>query len=287
MAVNRRTLRSVKAVGGFEMIRRFAVTATLAAALVAAGSAQTRDRRSTGDRDCYDGWSDRQASFCEVREATIGVANPIDVDASPNGGIVVRGWDRGDVLVRSKVRAHALTDAEARRLVSGVRIDTLGGRVRAEGPASTDRDENWSVSFELLAPRAAMLTLNTKNGGITIENFGGTAKFRAVNGGVTLNNVNGDVRGETVNGGLSIDLHGDHWDGTGLDVETHNGGVKLTVPSNYSAELETGTVNGGLNIDFPITVSGRISRRLTTTLGAGGPRIRAITTNGGVTVRRR
>jgi len=269
------------------MIRRFAVTAILAAALVAAGSAQTRDRRSTGDRDCYDGWGDRRASFCEVREATIGGANPLDVDASPNGGIVVRGSDRGDVLVRSKISAHADTDADARRLVSGVRIDTLGGRVRAEGPSSTARDENWSVSFELLVPRAAMLTLTTKNGGISIEDFGGTAKFHAVNGGVRLNNVNGDVRGETANGGLTIDLQGDHWDGSGLDVETHNGGVKLTVPSNYSAELETGTVNGGLSIDFPVTVSGFISRRLTTTLGAGGPRIRAITTNGGVTIRHR
>jgi hypothetical protein len=269
------------------MFRRLAITTTLAAAVVAAGSAQTRDRRPTGDRDCNDGWGDRRASFCEVREDSIGGANPIDVDASPNGGIVVRGWDRGDVLVRSKVRARADTDADARRLASGVRIDTLGGRVRADGPASTSGDENWSVSFELSVPRAAMLTLNTKNGGITIENFDGTAKFHAVNGGVTINNVNGDVRGETLNGGLTIDLQGDHWDGAGLDVETHNGGVKLTVPSNYSAELETGTVNGGLRIDFPVTVSGRLSRQLTTTLGAGGRRIRAMTTNGGVTVRRR
>ena len=70
-------------------------------------------------------------------------------------------------------------------------------------------------------------------------------------------------------------------------METHNGGVKLTVPSNYSAELETGTVNGGLQIDFPITVTGFLSRRLTTTLGAGGTKIRAITTNGGVSIRRR
>ena len=211
------------------MVRHFALTATLAAALVAAGSAQTRDRRTAGDRDCDDSWNNRRASFCEVRENTIGGANPIDVDASPNGGIVVRGWDRGDVLVRSKVRAYADTDADARRLVSGVRIDTLGGRVRADGPASTG-DEHWSVSFELSVPRTAMLTLNTKNGGIAIEDFAGTAKFHAVNGGVTLNNVNGDVRGETTNGGLSIDLRGDHGDGAGLDVETHNGGVKLTVP---------------------------------------------------------
>ena len=53
--------------------------------------------------------------------------------------------------------------------------------------------------------------------------------------------------------------------------------VKLTVPSNYSAELETGTLHGGFQIDFPITVSGRLSRHLTTMLGAGGPKIRAMT----------
>ena len=54
-------------------------------------------------------------------------------------------------------------------------------------------------------------------------------------------------------------------------------------------EFETRTVNGGLRIDFPITVQGELTGRrgLSTTLGAGGPLIRARTTNGGVTVRRR
>jgi hypothetical protein len=61
----------------------------------------------------------------------------------------------------------------------------------------------------------------------------------------------------------------------------------MTVPDNYSAVLDTGTVNGRLSIDFPVTVQGTLTRRLTTTLGAGGARIRAVTTNGGVTIRRR
>jgi hypothetical protein len=34
-------------------------------------------------------------------------------------------------------------------------------------------------------------------------------------------------------------------------------------------------------------VQGRISRHITTTLGAGGAKLRAITTNGGVSIRRR
>jgi hypothetical protein len=271
------------------MLRKLCITAAVAASLAGALAAQSRDRavgRST-DAWCDGGWNDRRASHCEIREETISGANPLDIDASPNGGIQIRGRDRGDVLVRSKIVGHALTGDEARRLVSGVRIDTSGGRVRAEGP-TTDRDENWSVSYELEVPRTAILTLNTRNGGITIEEFRGTAKFRASNGGVTLRNVGGDLRGETTNGGLTIDLQGDHWEGAGLDVETHNGGVRLTLPANYSAELETGTVNGGLNIDFPVTVQGRISRRhITTTLGAGGPKLRAMTTNGGVTIRKR
>ena len=102
-----------------------------------------------------------------------------------------------------------------------------------------------------------------------------------------LSNVGGDIRGETTNGGLTLNLSGDRWDGAGLDVETRNGGITMSVPENYSAALETATTNGRISVDFPITVTGRINRELTTTLGAGGARIRAVTTNGGVRIQRK
>ena len=231
-------------------------------------------------------YNDGRAAHCELREDTIGGANPIDVDAGHNGGIKVRGWDRGDVVVRSRIQASANTEAEARRLVTAVRIDTAGGRVRADGPDTT-RDENWSVSFELNVPRAAMLTLNTNNGGIAIEAFRGTATFHAKNGGLTLTDVGGDLRGQTTNGGVTVDVTGDHWDGAGLDVETRNGGIRMTLPKGFSAQLETGTTHGGISVDFPITVQGQLRSHLETTLGSGGPKLRAITTNGGVSIRQR
>ena len=214
--------------------------------------------------------------------------NPIEIDAGQNGGIKLRGWDRADVLVRARIEAYAESDAEARALASGVRIETTGTSVRAEGPSMRDRDnQHWSVSFDIQVPRTAMVTLRTVNGGISIDDFHGTAKFRASNGGVSLTNVGGDISGQTTNGGVTVNLEGDRWDGAGLDVETHNGGVRMTVPDNYSAVLDTGTVNGRINVDFPITVQGRLSDRFTTTLGSGGARVRVITTNGGVTIRRR
>ena len=178
------------------MLRTVIATTTLAAALTAAAFAQSRTQGfgRAGSAWCNDGGNGDRASFCEVREETISGVNPLDVDAGRNGGIRVRGWDRGDVLVRARIVGYADTDAEARRVVSGVRLVTAGGSVRAEGPDG-GRDAHWSVSFEIQVPRTALLTLNTNNGGISIEDFQGTAKFRAHNGGVSLNNVSGDIRG--------------------------------------------------------------------------------------------
>ncbi len=260
--------------------------AAMLAVFVIPSFAQPRNQRSgRPDLGCEGAYSDRPA-HCEIREDTISGLNPLDVDASPNGGIRIRGWERSDILVRTRIIAYGGSEADARRIASGVRVETAGGRVRADGPPSS-RGESWSASFDIQVPRTAVLTLTAHNGGISIDDFRGTAKFRALNGGVTLSNVGGDIRGETTNGGVNVDVTGDRWDGTGLDVQTQNGGIRLTLPTNYSAELETGTTNGGLRIDFPVTVTGNLRRHLTTTLGAGGARIRAITTNGGVTIRRR
>jgi hypothetical protein len=276
------------------MLRTVCVTVAAIAVLVAAGSAQSqrdstrdaiRDRSRTDALSCTGSYSDsNRARHCEMREDTVSGVNPIDVDAGPNGGIRVRGWDRADVLIRTRVDAYADTDADARRIAAAVRVDTGGGRVRADGP-DTRRDENWSVSFELNVPRAAILTLNTNNGGISISDFRGTAKFHARNGGLSLYNVGGDLRGETTNGGVNVDVDGDHWEGAGLDVETRNGGNRLNLPKGFSAQLEAGTTHGGITVDFPVTVQGRIRSHLETTLGAGGPKLRAVTTNGGVTIR--
>jgi putative adhesin len=270
------------------MLRAVLLTTTVAAALGAAAFAQSRDRqygRSSADW-CGDGGDRDRAYHCEVREDTIGGANPVDVDASPNGGIRVHGWDRGDVHFRARVSANADSDAEARRIVSGVRIDTAGGTVRVVGPDTAgDRGSGWSVSFDVDVPRNAMLTLNTKNGGISIEAFSGAAKFHTVNGGISIRDVGGDIRGETTNGGINVDLNGDRWDGQGLDVETRNGAIRMTMPLYYSAALETGTTHGRISTNLPITVQGDLGRQLNTTLGSGGARLRAVTTNGGVSIR--
>ena len=104
-----------------------------------------------------------------------------------------------------------------------------------------------------------------------------------------LYDVSGDIRGRATNGGIDVELSGDSWKGPGLDVQTTNGGIRLLVPSNFSAELDARATNGGITVDFPITVSGVLNsrRELRATIGSGGPPLRARTTNGGVRISRR
>jgi hypothetical protein len=265
------------------MLRAVCLLVALVVAAVA-GSAQSR---SQGDSGCRDRWfSDRdRAVHCETREETFSGSGLLDVEASRNGGIRVRGWNRNDVRLVSHITAYGSTEARARALADDVRIET-GARIRATGPAGS-RDEHWHVSFEIDVPRDGRLSLNTYNGGIAIEDFRGSASFTARNGGVTLTDVNGDIRGETTNGGLNIRLSGDRWEGSGLEVETRNGGIKMSVPGRYSAELETSTINGRVHIDFPVTLQGTIGRNVRARLGSGGARVRAITRNGAVTISRR
>ena len=138
-----------------------------------------------------------------------------------------------------------------------------------------------------MAPARHGLTLRTKNGGITVRGVDAEIDMETINGGITLSDVNGEVRGRTDNGGVQIDLSGNGWIGQGLDVQTHNGGVRLSVPDGYSARLEAGTTNGGVRCDFPVAVQGTVDRNLSADLGHGGGPIKLRTVNGGVSIARK
>ncbi|GMV05604.1 MAG: hypothetical protein AMXMBFR53_18810 [Gemmatimonadota bacterium] len=257
------------------------------AAVLVATPAQGQVRWERGG----EGWCDRdwggddRDRFCETLTARMRSAGSLAVDAGRNGGVEVVAWGGDEVEVVAKVWANARDEARARELAGQVRVAWEGGRLEADGP-ETGRRESWGVSYEIRVPARTDLDIETVNGGIDVDGVSGDIRFDAVNGGVHLTAVSGDVRGSTRNGGLHIELDGDTWTGAGLDARTTNGGVTLRIPRGYSAELETGTVNGGFDIDFPVTVQGRIGRTLRTTLGDGGPTIRATTTNGGVRISR-
>jgi len=270
----------------------------LALALIAGASvlhAQS-DRENTDAAwlaQCRDGGSrhgdDDRGRACEVRKVPVRLSGrTISIDGERNGGIHVVGWNGDSVSVTARIQAQARSEGAAQAILPRIKINADGHSVRADGPSMDgDDDESWAVSYVVFVPRRFDLDLEAHNGGVSVQSVTGRMELGTTNGSVSLDDVGGDVRAHTQNGSLNVQLTGTKWDGTGLDAETHNGSVRLSVPESYSARLETGTVNGRINTEIPITVSGNISRRMSFSLGSGGAPVRATTTNGSVNITRR
>ena len=72
-----------------------------------------------------------------------------------------------------------------------------------------------------------------------------------------------------------------------VSASTGNGRIELTVPAGFNAQVDASTGNGGILTDFPIQVTGRISKtRMRGTIGEGGRRLRLVTGNGEIEIRR-
>lgn len=259
-------------------------TAAALAALLAALPAAAQRTDAEWLENCRKNGGDRPR-HCEVRTETLRPTGSITVDGGENGGATVRGWDGDEVRVSARIQAQAATEAEARELARQVTVRTAGGTIRAEGPARR-RGASWAVIYDIQVPRRYDVAVTTQNGPLGVEGVTGRMTLRAQNGPVSLRRVGGAVNARVRNGPLSVVLDGARWSGEGLDAEATNGPVTLTIPRDYSADLEVGTVNGPVNMELPLAGGYRSGRRVQATLGSGGAPVRVVTTNGPYTLRR-
>lgn len=260
------------------------------AVLIPPGKALAQRTDSDFLSDCRNDDGDRRGRTevaCEV--TSTGVRNPsqnITMEGIRNGGVEVTGWDRDSMAIRTRIRVTARSQSEARSIAGQIRTTIRGGEVIVDGPRQMD-DAQWTASLIAMVPRRSNLRLETRNGPVTVRDVRGDIDALTSNGPLGLYDLAGSVRARTTNGPLTISLTGNKWDGTGLEARTTNGPLSINVPEGYNAHLEAGTTNGPISLGFPITVVGRITRDISTDLGSGGVTIRATTTNGPLTIRRR
>lgn len=266
------------------MFRRF--LAIPVAALIVCGSfAQTQSTDQDWCRDTDRNYGRDLESFCEVRELKGSGASQLDISTA-NGSITVTGSSRRDVAVHARVVAMAESESDARALAREVSVTLENGRVRATGPDGTRR-RSWWISYRAEVPGALDLSLDSSNGSVGITGVRGRINAESTNGSLRLADLGGHVNARTSNGSVHVTLSGKQWDGEGLTVATSNGSARVEMPDGYNARLIAGTNNGSLNIDVPVTVQGRISKRVDTTLGSGGAPIEVRTSNGSVRIGRR
>ena len=157
---------------------------------------------------------------------------------------------------------------------------------RPGGGRHNVQDNDVTVDFTVHVPAGVALDAHTVNGDIDVADLESNVDAGTVNGSIDIS-TSGWARASTVNGSITAVMGSADWPG-GAEFETVNGAIRLTLPSDVSANLTANTVNGDIETDFPVTVQGRWGpRRISGTLGGGGRELRLKTVNGGITLRRR
>jgi hypothetical protein len=213
-----------------------------------------------------------------------------------NGSITVEAWDRNEVrleAVKTADTKESLAEVQIRidARPDSIRIETdYGSWRRNDGSALKNKNHGrLEVQYRLQVPRGAVLDgIETVNGSVTISNMTNSTRASAVNGSVKATNLRGTARISTVNGTTEVDFDTLASSGQIL-LETVNGKVLLTIPSDANATLRADTVNGQISNDFglPVRKGEYVGRDLYGRLGNGALNIKLNSVNGELAIRRK
>ncbi len=161
-----------------------------------------------------------------------------------------------------------------------------GGECTSDGSMHQHGDIHAHVDFTVKVPRNLRFSASNVNGNVTAQHLGRAAKLTTVNGNIDASSSSW-IAASTVNGNVKISMGSADWDGK-VKIDTVNGSVTLTMPTDFSADVHFRAVNGNLSTDFPLTVEssglGFGPKNVRGKIGNGGRELDVSTVNGSLTI---
>jgi DUF4097 and DUF4098 domain-containing protein YvlB len=236
--------------------------------------------------------SDHRGAFTEEFHQTYPLTpdGRVELD-NINGDVHISTWDRNEVKV------DAVKYADEKERLDEAKIEIDSGKdylsIRTRYP---DHDQNWnwgshhnpaSVDYTLTVPSSVRLDeIKLINGELDVNGVSGEVRASCINGRLEAQDLGGRAHLSTINGRL--DAHFNQLAGNTVELDSVNGSVELTIPSDSQAELEASTVSGGIENDFGLHVNHHrfVGHDLRGELGNGGAHIRLSNVNGRIEIRR-
>jgi Putative adhesin len=205
-----------------------------------------------------------------------------------NGAVHVSSWDR------SEVKVDAVKYADTKERLDEMKIEIDSGKdylsVRTKYP-NHDHSWNWGshnnpggVEYTLTVPRTVRLDeIKLINGSLDVNGVSGEVRASCINGRLEAHDLAGRAQLSTVNGRLEANFQ--KLAGQTVELNSVNGEIGLTIPSDSNAEVEASTVSGGIHNDFGLRVSHHfVGHNLRGELGNGSVHIRLSDVNGRIDI---
>jgi hypothetical protein len=230
-----------------------------------------------------DEWS-RSYTLAQARQIEIvSDAGPIDVTGTDGAAIEVR-IDREAQAENEHAARDALNAVEIIETVSDLRV-MVETRTPDRGRGRRMRRPQVTVRHRIQLPRGMTASFRSQGAPVTVEHVHATLSLTANNGSVRGSGVSGAVNAAVVNGSLTLELAAVT---DPIELSAVNGSIRLVVPRQAGATLTASALNGKVSVSEALAFSpesGTPSEARTAgRLNAGGPTIRAQSTNGGVRI---
>lgn len=211
-----------------------------------------------------------------------------------NGNIFIEKSDDDNVYIVAEMISKRGT-SEFKKVEVIIEIDD---RILVK-TRQLERNPKVSVNYNIKIPSTVKVKeVDSVNGGIKITGVSGNLHADTVNGGIKLIGINGTVTADTVNGGITVEdceSIGDLDTTNGsitvyvktinrdVDLDTTNGSITVHLSTKVDAEIDFSAVNGSVKVQTDDVKIHSISKRhIYATVGNGGKKIEANTTNGSI-----
>jgi DUF4097 and DUF4098 domain-containing protein YvlB len=232
--------------------------------------------------------SDHRGAFTEEFHQTYALTPDGRVELeNMNGSVHISTWDQNEVKVDAVKYADAKDKLDDARIEIDSEKDDLSIRTKYHDHDRSGVNINpASVEYTLTVPRSVRLDkIKLINGSLDVTSVSGEVRASCINGRLQARNLSGRAELSTINGRL--DARFDQLPGSSIDLDSVNGSVELTIPSDSKAEIEASTVSGGIENDFGLHVNHHryVGHDLRGELGSGGAHIKLENVNGRIEIR--
>ena len=209
---------------------------------------------------------------------TVTVPAPSSVRAKTGSGSQLIDGVAGSLDASSGSGSLTLRD------VGRARASTGSGSITADTVDGAFHGSSGSGSIHATRVAGA-LTAKTSSGSIDLEQTrAGEVTVSSGSGSVRLRGVRGAVQASTSSGGLTI--YGELSDAWRLS--SSSGSVDISLAGSQGFELDASTSSGRIEVGFPVTITGSVSRRsLRGSAQGGGPLLHVRTSSGGISIQKR
>jgi len=203
-------------------------------------------------------------------------------------GADVTSCDVTSCDVTATITAKASTEEKAEKLAEQVKIklqpsaDKLS--VKVEKPKETS-NRSIAIDFNITVPKQTALQLATNVGEIRITNITKPIEAETNVGTITCRQITGDTGLTTNVGEITVAYSDTSPSVCNANIRTDIGEINFDAPPGLSAQVRASVNIGSIQTDLPLTVTGKINKSLSGTVGKGEGKVTLRTNIGSIKIR--